>query len=186
MTTYKEVNAAWPDPVPVPSNCEAIHGVRHLIRRAFALAKADGCVGFAGYKPYMRGRKFKITTGRRRTSIWRGVVNPNECHRGWAEIVHSVSHWAQHRFWPKEDSHGPRHVWLEKELATYAIESMPRWAVACSGSEMRKKPKPDVKQVRAARVAARLAAWEAKRKRADTALRKLRKQARYYGLETTC
>lgn len=44
------------------------------------------------------------------------------------------------------------------------------------------KPKPAIREVRAARVAERIKAWEAKRKRADTALRKLRRQARYYGL----
>lgn len=48
------------------------------------------------------------------------------------------------------------------------------------------KSKPDIRDVRAARVAARLKAWQTKRKRAETAIRKLRRQARYYGLETNC
>lgn len=46
------------------------------------------------------------------------------------------------------------------------------------------KPKPDIRTVRAARVAKRLDAWIVRRKRADTAIRKLMRQARYYGLET--
>lgn len=48
------------------------------------------------------------------------------------------------------------------------------------------KPKPDIRTVRAARVAKRLDAWIVRRKRADTAIRKLTRQARYYGLETNC
>jgi hypothetical protein len=46
------------------------------------------------------------------------------------------------------------------------------------------KPKPDLRTVRAARVAARIKSWTTKRKRAETALRKLRRQARYYGLDS--
>lgn len=43
-----------------------------------------------------------------------------------------------------------------------------------------RKPKPPIAEVRAARVDAAIKKWEAKRKRAETALRKLRKQERYY------
>lgn len=180
MTTYKEVNSAWPDPMPVPTPREAIHGTRRLVRRAFALAREEGVV--TGPVPKY---KFKLTSGRRITWVRRMTwhVNPDEKRGGrpggWSEIVHSVSHWMQRRFWPTENPHGPRHVWLERELAAYAIEHIPRWIVATAGERL----KPDVRTVRAARIASRLAAWEAKRRRADTALRKLRRQARYYGLE---
>ncbi len=187
MATYREINSLWPDPMPVPTSKEAIAGTRRLIRRAFALAAEDGKVGFMGYGPYMKRTRFKATQGRRftypRNRVW--FVNPD--HRGhgggggWGEIVHAVSHWSMRRWWPHEDPHAPRHVYLERELAAYAVENF------LNGQLVRpEKPKPDVKAVRAARVAARLKVWKVKRKRADTAIRKLQRQARYYGLETNC
>lgn len=42
------------------------------------------------------------------------------------------------------------------------------------------KPKPDIKQVRYQRVLARIKQWEAKEKRAKTALKKLQESRRYY------
>jgi hypothetical protein len=42
------------------------------------------------------------------------------------------------------------------------------------------KPKPDIKQVRRERVVQRLAAWQSKLKRAESAIRKLNRQVRYY------
>lgn len=42
------------------------------------------------------------------------------------------------------------------------------------------KPKPDRQAERIARILLRLKTWEAKRKRAETAIKKLRKQVKYY------
>lgn len=184
MATYKKLSEMWPDPMPVPTPQEAIAGTRRLIRRAFALAAEDGREGFMGYGAYIKRTRFKITSGNRftypRNRTW--YVNPNDPHHGggggWGEIVHAVSHWAQRRWWPNEDPHAPRHVYLETELAKYAVENFLAGQLARP-----EKPKPDAKAVRAARVVARLKAWEAKRKRADNAIRKLRRQARYYGLD---
>lgn len=183
MTTYNEINCAWPDPMPVPTPREAVHGTKRLLRHMFALASAEGIA--CDYGRYVKGRRFKVTSGRRYTWCRRGtwMVNPNGRHfGGWQDIVHCISHWAHRRFWPGEKPHGVRHVWIERELTAYAIEHMSRWAVATAGEKI----KPDPKAVRAASVAARLKTWERKKARAETALRKLRRQARYYGLETNC
>lgn len=179
MTTYREVNSAWPDTTLTPTPAEAITGTKRLIRRAFALAREEGMV--FSYGRYIKGRKFKLTSGRRATRGGRTwFVNPNERRGqgGWPEIVHSVSHWAQRWFWPKEQSHGPRHVWVERDLAAFAIANF------LDGQLKRPegKAKPAIKAVRAARVAARIKRWEATERRAVKALRKLRRQARYYGL----
>lgn len=181
MTTYNEVNGKWPEPMPVPTAKEAIAGTRRLIRRAFALAASEGVP--CDYGRYIKARRFKITSGRRvtwcRGGTW--VVNPDEKRwgrsGGWGEIVHSVSHWAHRRFWPKEKPHAHRHVWLENELTDFAVANFLAGQLARPET-----PKPDPKAARAARVAARLAAWEAKARRAENALRKLRRQARYYGV----
>lgn len=184
MAKYDRVNTLWPNPVPVPDQKEAIAGVKRLIRRSFALAKEDRAptarFGLS-YGSYIKTVKFKSTSGNRstwpRSGVWQ--VNPNQRDRGWFEIVHSVSHWAYRRFWPQERTknggHGTRHVWLEQELAAYAIANF------LAGQLKRpEKPKPDVKAVRASRVAARLASWKRKRARADTAIRKLTRQVKHY------
>ena len=173
MTTYRDINSVWPEPYPVPTPQEAITGAKRLIRVAHRLAIQDGVVA------KLRPRKFKITSGRRDTQLRGGVwhINPNlQGHWGWHQIVHSISHWAQQRYWPKADGHGALHAWIEKELADYAIKNF-------LDGQLKKAPAPEVDKiaVRAAAVAKRIKVWEAKRRRADTALRKLRKQERYYG-----
>ena len=175
MATYKEVNAAWPVPCPIPTGKEAITGVKRLIRVAHRHAKEEG-VGF-GMKKY----QFKITSGRRHTWPHRGIwnVNPNEKRwngqGGWAEIVHSVSHWATYKYWPSESNHSPRHVYIEKMLTDYAVKNF------LDGQLKRpEKPKPDPIEAKRTRLNARIMAWEGKERRAANALRKLRKQAKRY------
>ena len=172
MAKYQSVNGAWPegtnegrDLKPTPQ--EAMSGARRLYRKAF-------------------GRPFKgtmkLTSGRRVTWIRRGVfyVNPDERgNGGWHEIVHSVSHYACNRLHPNAKGHGAQHAFIERELIQYVVDS--GWL---EGKLRRpEKPPTDARTIKAERVAQRLAAWEAKHRRAETALRKLRKQARYYGLE---
>lgn len=181
MANYAAINAAWPDPVPVPSAKEAITGTKRLIRKAFALAKTEGkSQAFLGCSPYMKRMRFKATSGRRytypRSGVWH--VNPDGHHfGGWKGIVHGISHWAIRRFWPNAEPHSAIHAWMENELTSYAIANF--LAGQLARPEKVKAP-VDRKVIRAARVAARLARWEAKRKRADTAIRKLRRQAKHY------
>jgi len=178
MTTYREVNAAWPgERYPVPTPQEALRGTRRLIRKAHSLAIADGVIPKHASKPRYWTKDLQLTSGNRHTNIWRGVVNPNENNfYGWHEIVHSVSHWAQRHYWGGE-SHGPRHVWIEKELVDYAVANF----LDCQ-LKSRAKPKPltNKTDVRAQRVASGIKRWEAKIRRAQNALRKLRRQERYY------
>ena len=181
MTTYRAVNAMWPDPFPVPTSREAITGAKRLIRRAHRLAIEDGAIPkYAKLRP----RKFKITSGRRYTEIRSGVwyVNPNQGnHWGWHQIVHGISHWAQRHYWPQADGHGPLHAWLESELADYAIKNFLDGKLA--RPEKVKAPADKI-AVRAAAVAKRIKKWEAKRRRADTALRKLHRQEKHYARRT--
>lgn len=175
MTTYKDVCSAWPTPTPIPTPKEAIAGVKRLVRVAHRHAKEEGIhFGLAKYR-------YKITSGNRQTWVhnWVWHVNPNERRGagGWAEIVHSVSHWAIRKYWPKENPHGPRHVFIEKMLADYAIKHFLGGKLIRPTKE---KLPVDVKMVRAARVAKRIKVWEAKKRRAENAIRKLRKQERYY------
>lgn len=177
MSTYGQLNAAWPDDLKAPTPREALAGTKRLIKLCYRHAKEEGV--FSG-KPMKR--RFKIVSGNRHTWLNDGVwcVNPNYTwpgFGGWKGIVHGVSHWAQRRFWPNEKPHGPRHVWIERMLADYAIKHF------LDGSHVRPlkdRPPVNVIDVRAARVAKRIKQWEAKRRRAENALKKLRKQDRYY------
>ena len=177
MTTYKTVNAVWPDKYPVPQPQEAISGTKALIRFARKLATQDG-----RDDRWVKNYKFKITSGRRyggaRGGVW--YVNPNlHGHWGWHHLVHQVSHWAVRHYWPKAPGHGLCHAWIESELAAYAIKNL------IDGQLQRpEKPKADPVEVRRERVDVAVKRWEGKLRRAENALRKLRKQERYYGRTT--
>lgn len=130
----------------------------------------------AFYKQVM-GRKFPyknihIGSGNRRT--WTDskgfCVNPDQ---GWHDINHDMSHWLERRVTGK--AHSDHHLRLERDGAALICKRFLR-------DEPYVEPKKDVDLVakRAASVDARIKKWETKLKRATTALRKLRKQKKYY------
>jgi len=165
---YEEVNDQWPDNLPVPTGQEAIAAVKRLYR-------------FAMKRPF-RG-KFKLTSGRRYTYPRSGVymVNPAGHHfGGWRDLVHDVSHHCHIKLWrgKHEDfgHHDVRHRKLERDMVAYVIEH--GWL---DGKLRREpKPKPNPVTTRHTSVVRRIRTWESKAKRADNALRKLRRQLRYY------
>src|SRR5579864_6322886 len=143
MTTYKEVCSAWPTPMPIPTPKEAIAGVKRLIRVAHRHAREEG-IHFG-----MRAYRYKITTGNRWTDVRNGTwhINCNSRYLGgWGDIVHGVSHWAMRKYWPREDGHGPRHVFIEKMLTDYALTHFLDGKLVRPTKE---KPPVDVKSVRA-------------------------------------
>lgn len=172
---YQSVNGAWPDGTregrdlkPTPK--EALSGARRLYRIAFG-------------RPF-RGR-MKLTSGRRYTYIRNGVfyVNPDqatfdELGGGWHEIVHGISHFASARLYPKAGGHGPQHAFIERELIKAVTTK--GWLEGKLKRPDKPKAEVDTKAVRRQRVLERMDAWERKRKRAETALRKLRRQQAYY------
>jgi len=176
MATYRKLNAAWPDNCPVPTPQEALSGARRLVRYGYRLAREDGLP--VNY----RGGTFKLTSGNRHTWTHRGawMVNPNrrDGFGGWRSLVHGISHRLHHRFWPSDDGHSARHAWFENELAAYAIKNFLDGQLK---RPERMKEKPDPVTTRCERVTAAIKRWEVKKRRAENALRKLRKQERYYG-----
>ena len=111
-------------------------------------------------------------------------VNPDETRRwsdsggGWHEIVHGLSHYCAYRLY-RCKPHDARHAFLEKEMIKHVVNS--GWLEGKLKRPEKPKTEVDVKQVRRERVLKRMSAWETKRKRAENALKKLRRQARYYG-----
>lgn len=165
---YAAVNGQWPDVIPDLEPEEAISAAKRLYR-------------FAMKKPW-KG-KWKATSGRRYT--WpRGstfYVNPKreawgDATAGWRDLVHMLSHYAHRQLHPRAKPHAGSHHFLEKEMVEYVIKS--GWL----DGRLRKKstPKPDHRDVRRERTAASIKRWETKMKRAETALRKLKKRAAYY------
>ena len=166
---YVKVNAAWPSPPPPPPTPqEAIAAARRLYRK------------FRG-KPW--NGKWVATSGNRYTWPRRGVykVNPDRQEaigRGWQAMVHDLSHYLHTRLHPGKTAHHMTHAWLEREMISHVVTS--GWLDGKLRSTAKAKAKPPVQEIRAARIEARIVAWERKQKRAETALGKLYRQRRYY------
>jgi hypothetical protein len=168
---YHAVNEQWPEVMPALTGPEAIAAAKRLYR--FGMKRA-----FKG--------KWKLTSGKRFTWPRGGVfyVNPNRTGwgvvNGWHDLVHTMSHYCHRRLHPKHKPHDGRHHFLEKEMVAYVIRSgwldgrlRPKSATATKA----------VKSVPATKLERTVAAekrWTTKLRRAETALRKLRKQRRYY------
>lgn len=163
---YKTVNAAWPETMPTPTGQEAISATKRLYRMTMGKA--------------WKG-KVKLTSGRNHTWTRGGVfyINPDKRgfqFTGWKALVHDLSHYCHSRLYPNKGAHDHRHEWLEKEMISHVVAN--GWL---DGKLRRaEKPKPNVQDVRYQRVCARITTWESKRKRADTALKKLRRTKTYY------
>jgi hypothetical protein len=116
--------------------------------------------------------KIRIGTGNRRTWLHRGVftVNPEQ---GWHDINHDMSHFIERR--KTGGAHTDQHIRLERNGAALIVRRFLR-------DEPYVEPKKEVDHVakRAASVDARIKKWETKLRRATTALKKLKKQKKYY------
>lgn len=162
---------AWPATIPALDGPEACKAVRRLWRK------------FLGAPcPY----ELRITSGNRTTwkssspTVMRGRrvptfnVNPEQ---GWRDLVHDLSHWFHRKLYPKKNPHNPLHAHLEAEMIAHVVAS--GWL----DGALKSRPAPKVRDVvaeRAARIEERIAAWEAKERRARNALKKLRPRQRYY------
>jgi hypothetical protein len=162
---YERVNAAWPATLPALTADEAIRAARRLYR-------------------FVRRRTFdgqvKTTSGNRYSYIRNGVlyVNPD---RGWHDLVHDLSHYFHARL-SDAKPHASDHARLELRMAKEVVRR--GWldgTLKTPARAPRAKPSADdVRRQKYARILARAKAWESKRKRAETALKKLRRQAAYY------
>jgi hypothetical protein len=118
----------------------------------------------------------RVTSGNRRTWIADRPktfnVNPDERSGGWHEVVHSMSHLVAWKLHPGSKNHGAQHHWIEQEMVKHVVAS--GWL---EGKLKRpEKPPVDKKAAKIANVALRIKRWETRRRRAETALRKLRQQ----------
>lgn len=118
--------------------------------------------------------KIRFGTGNRYTWIRNGVltINPSA---GWKEINHDFTHCIERR--TTGDAHSDTHLELERQGAELIKRKF------LTEGPQPEKPKPTTRELqekRAAQVEAGIERWEKKLRRANNALKKLRKKKRYY------
>jgi hypothetical protein len=154
LTTYADVNAAWPKVMPAISREEAIRARNRLAKHY----------------------KMLPTLWLRR--CWLSSQPTRNLNRGWARMIHDLSHRWHRRRYPNLKDHGGAHADFELEMVKYVC--------ARGWLDGRLRSKPKVKPVKAAptaeqrieHVRAAMRRWETKRKRAETALATLRRRER--------
>ena len=156
---YRRVNDAWPEVVPPLSAVEAVRAVKRLYR--FAMKRTwQGAV--------------KIATGNRYTWIRRGVLFVNPA-KGWKETVHLLSHYCAHQSIPDEPGHGAAHARFELRMIKEVVK---RGWLSGSLGQVAVPVVRDRRSEGLERLHTRLARWEAKQRRAATAIRKITRQLR--------
>jgi hypothetical protein len=179
MTTiresYEPVNAAWQaaDVIAPMTRAEAERSARRLFR--FATGETfRGTVRVTSGNRYSYLVSWRFPDGIRHSYTMQ--VNPS-C--GWRQHVHTLSH----SFYPfcrwrnSDKPHSRSHARLELRMAKEVIRR--GWLAGT----LRDAPKAastvdDKRAAKRAKLEARVVAWERKAKRAETALRKLRKALR--------
>jgi hypothetical protein len=157
---YQEVNATWPESLPTMTGVEAIRAAKRLYRRTMGKAwPGTWKAGRGNHRTYPRGSVF--------------LVNPGQ---GWHDMVHDLSHYCHRKLYPTHRPHAHSHAEVERDMIRHVLEG--GWL----DGRLRPQPKakPPVADVRYARVLARITSWERKAKRAENALKKLRRQRAYY------
>lgn len=162
---YRAVNGAWPVAsfeLPKLTDGEAKRAFRMLYRHRFG-------------KKWM-GRAPRIVRGQRRRTWWNRLA-PDA---GWHSFIHDLSHDFHSRQYPGQNPHkGSSHAAVEIDLIEFVVNR--GWLEGKLKSKPReKKPAPDIRTVRKARAEQNLKRWLTKKKRAETAIKKLTKTIRYY------
>jgi hypothetical protein len=162
MTTmsewYARVNGAWPATVPTLTDWEAVRAASRLWR----WARRTSC-------PY----EIRATSGNRRTYVRRGIlwVNPSQ---GWREFIHDLSHTVD-----LERGHSKHHAQLEYRMIREVLRrGYLDGRLKDKPTEV--KPAPDARLVKLQRIESAMKRWDAKKRRAENALKKLARRATYY------
>lgn len=163
---YDAVNAVWSTvAVPPITRAEAERAARRLHRHFGGLALGG---------PHMRGPARFNGEVRRCWITSRSNAGPE---KGWPRLVHDVSHRIFARRHPNFRPHAGGHATLEREIAEFVVQS--RWLEGVLKPRPTAKPTaPERRAKRIAQTEAAMARWQSKRRRAETALEKLRRRHR--------
>lgn len=159
---YAPVTATLPATLPPVTREEAERAARRLYR---AFLKAD-TLGAGG-----RVVKF----GGKVRRCWISSKQTSGHYKGWGRLVHDVSHRVFEWRYPQLKPHHGLHARLEAEMAQYVV------AQGWLDGKLRPpvKPAPDAAQKRAlklARTEAAIERWQSKQRRAENALKKLKRR----------
>ncbi len=169
---YKASNDVWPTVIPPLSREEAARAFGKLARK-FGKAK-DAAPGAHRFDMHdkARVRTCWIATGKAGSPT-------NTLHKGWRRLAHDFSHRLHRYRYPGKRPHGSFHATVEAEIVAYILST--DWL----GGTLAADTAPPV-PTREARVsaeidnlAARLKRWESKRKRAETAIIKIKRRQSY-------
>jgi hypothetical protein len=152
----------WPDVIPPMTADEATKAAKRLWRYSMGTTFEGVVIITSGNRHNRIGWK-----GNRR-AIW---ANPE---RGWKSFVHELSHWFDF-IANGVSKHGKHHMRFERKLIKEVIER----GYLDGKLKTAERAPPTVDEVKAKKLAAlraRIKAWESKHRRAENALKKLRKQ----------
>ena len=164
---YERVNSAWPAEVPPLTADEAVKATRKLYR--FVIHK-------------QLTLPITVTSGNRYSYAHGGSlhVNWNSTHHGggWKALIHDLSH-TFHGWISGDKPHAKSHARLELRLTKEVVKR--GWLTgSLKTPEKPATPEPDQKLMRHQRILRRMEIWKSKQQRAERALSKLARQARYY------
>jgi hypothetical protein len=156
---YDNVNDLWSAvPAPAITRVEAERAARRLFRK------------FGRKTGYPRQRRdAKLRTVRR---CWISSKPSTGIARGWARLVHDVSHEIFRLRYPDLLPHNPLHSKLEHEIASFVAGS--GW-MAGALKPATKEP-AELHAAKLSNVDAAIKRWDSKLRRARTALKKLARQ----------
>jgi hypothetical protein len=158
---YDVCNSLWPDIIPAISRVEAERAAKRL------------WVHFVDKHPpsYVRKARRCWLSPKPVTNVARNR------DKGWHRLVHDVSHIAHDRQ-SASKSHGGWHA--EREIAMVRYVLAQGWLDGRLKPTTRPKAKPPIQAERHQAILVRIKRWETKKRRAETALKKLVRQRRYY------
>jgi hypothetical protein len=116
------------------------------------------------------------TDGRLGRACWASTKQTTGHDRGWGRLIHDVSHLLMRYRHPKFRPHDPPHDQIERDVQTLVelsgwLASPPAPSAQAVAEFRRQRSQERLESMRT-----RLAKWTAKRKRAETAIKKLTRQ----------
>jgi hypothetical protein len=173
---YAGVATALPAVLPPITKPEALNAYARLVRAFGGVASIP-----VGVLEQRGGRA--ITTKRTRgRQVWAATKPTTGHHKGWGRLIHDAAHYVFEKRHPSARPHDGGHATLEREMAEYVAKRADTWlAGALKPASQRPTVRPSTGERRATallRAREGIARWEAKARRADRALRKLRARER--------
>lgn len=157
---YDSVNAAWAATGYPPATRDEVTRALAILCRKFGGTQYGSP---AMLQPFRTKRVRVCWITRKGGSQW----------KGWARLAHDFSHMVFRARHPHLTPHHPSHVRVEREVTEFMLAA--GWH---TGALKREPVAPSLDEKRTARranLAARLARWESKAKRAATAIRKIKR-----------